>query len=84
MPVDKLLKRLVNFKKFKEHLTMICKKRNLEITTVEKCIGGLYHHTSKSLHGRIPYPVKPTELDWNKTELMALVASFNYYKISRT
>ncbi|CAG8548508.1 3366_t:CDS:2 [Paraglomus occultum] len=83
-PVDKSLKRLANIKKFKSHLTTFCEERDLEITTVTKCIGGLYHHTSKFLHGRIPYPVRLTQLDWNKTEIMALVAIFDYFQIPHT
>ena len=49
-PVDKVLKKLSNNQRFKEYLLNTCELNNVNVEAVKKCMGGLYHTSSKGLH----------------------------------
>ncbi|CAG8541102.1 2313_t:CDS:2 [Dentiscutata erythropus] len=78
-PVDKVLEKLSNDQRFKECLINTCEMNNVNMEAVKKCIGGLYHTSSKGLHGY--YKVVICEKDWVVNEIIALGLIFKYYGI---
>ncbi|CAG8573206.1 44921_t:CDS:2 [Gigaspora margarita] len=78
-PVDKVLERLSNDQRFKECLIKTCEKNQVNIEAVKKCIGGLYHTSSKELHGYDKVVI--FEKDWAVNEIIALGLIFKYYGV---
>jgi len=79
-PVDKVLKKLSNNQRFKEYLINTCEMNNVNVEAVKKCMGGLYHTSSKGLHGYDKVVIY--EKDWVVNEIIALGLIFKYFGVS--
>ncbi|CAG8762272.1 23434_t:CDS:2 [Gigaspora margarita] len=77
--VDKVLEKLSNDQRFKECLIKTCEKNQVNVEAVKKCIGGLYHTSSKGLHGYDKVVI--FETDWVVNEIIALGLIFKYYGV---
>ncbi|CAG8563784.1 4291_t:CDS:2 [Diversispora eburnea] len=80
-PIDKLLHKLCVQEDFKKCLKETCKLNKVHINAVTKCIEGLYHTASKSLHGREGNEIIISAKDWVANEAIALGLFFKYYNI---
>ncbi|CAG8581434.1 410_t:CDS:2 [Funneliformis caledonium] len=79
-PIDNLLEATLNEDAdFKECLGKTCKVNNVTTDAVKKCIGGLYHTSSKGLHGYDKIAIRAK--DWEVNEIIALGLIFKYYRI---
>ncbi|CAG8662148.1 7545_t:CDS:2, partial [Scutellospora calospora] len=78
-PVDKVLEKLNNDQRFKEYLINTCEMNNVNVEAVNKCIGGLYHKSSKELHGHDKIVIH--EKDWVINEIIALGLIFKYFAV---
>ncbi|CAJ0870021.1 5745_t:CDS:2 [Entrophospora sp. SA101] len=80
-PADKALNKLTEDQLFVSLLKRMCKLNSLRYEDVRKCIGGLYHHSSKLMHGH-KNDVVIDARDWAPNEVAALGTMFNHFKIS--
>jgi len=81
-PQDSGLVRLTEDAKLEKCLDAICKKDKQPVEPAKQCIGGLYHHASKFLHGRLrSSPLELCAHDWTPDELRALRAICNRFEI---
>ncbi|CAG8493306.1 5350_t:CDS:2, partial [Scutellospora calospora] len=78
---DDYLVENLNFKdlRFKKCLEETCEMNNVNVEAVKKCIGGLYHNSSKELdgYGKIVIYAK----DWAVNEIIALGLIFKYFRV---
>ena len=62
-------------------LKQICQLNSLRYEDVQRCIGGLYHHSLKLMHGH-KNDVVIDARDWASNEVAALGAIFHHFKVT--
>ncbi|CAG8601193.1 10082_t:CDS:2, partial [Funneliformis mosseae] len=72
-PIDNLLETTLNEDAYFKEKT--CKVNNVTTDAVKKCIGGLYHTSSKGLHGYDKIAIRAK--DWEVNEIIAWVSFSN-------
>ncbi|CAG8548526.1 3367_t:CDS:2 [Paraglomus occultum] len=82
-PVDSVLQRLSEEKRFKDMLYHSCKAHRIHIKLVKNCFGNLYHISCKGKHGHRRNIVLYAKY-WRKEELLALSVIFDYFNIKFT
>ncbi|CAI2171526.1 10487_t:CDS:2 [Funneliformis geosporum] len=78
--LDKALNRLSQDEKFTKYLQKACEDNRLQYEDVQKCVGGLYHSTSKHFHGHEQKVIIDSRT-WATNEIFLLGVIFRHYKV---
>ncbi|CAI2191159.1 13082_t:CDS:2, partial [Funneliformis geosporum] len=78
--LDKALNRLSQDEKFTKYLQKACEDNSLRYEDVQKCVGGLYHSTSKHFHGHEQKVIIDSRT-WATNEIFLLGVIFRHYKV---
>jgi hypothetical protein len=78
--MDQALLKIYEKPNFQKYLKLALEKNRIRKTDYEKCLGGLYHSTSKHAHGTQGVLTIFTS-DWSSVEQFALATLFKAYDV---